>query len=73
MRPVLLPILVLVAFCLTAAPAPLKAEAMARFGRALDVIDARAASQYAGSARLRPDFDANSDATPRFDGSYAGP
>jgi len=73
MRPVLLPILVLVAFCLTAAPAPLKAEAMARFGRALDVIDARAASQYAGSARLRPDFDASSDATPRFDGSYAGP
>ncbi|WP_439139831.1 lytic transglycosylase domain-containing protein [Roseicyclus sp.] len=73
MRPVLLSLLVLLAFCLMAAPAPLRAEAMERFGRALGVIDARAATQYAGSARLRPDFDTSGDAIPRFDGNYAGP
>ena len=73
MRTVLLSLVVLVALCVMVAPAPLSAEAMARFGRALGVIDARAATQYAGSARLRPDFDASGDAVPRFAGSYSGP
>lgn len=54
-------------------PVPLRAEAMERFGRALGVIDSRAASQYAGSARLRPDFDPDAPVIPRFEGGYAGP
>lgn len=73
MRPVLRYPMVLVAFCLIAAPAPLRAEAMERFGRALGVLDTRAATQYSGSARLRPDFDARNEAAPRFDGNYSGP
>lgn len=46
---------------------------MERFGRALDVLDRRAATQYAGSARLRPDFDPDDAIIPRFDGGYGGP
>lgn len=56
--------------------APLWADPMARFGTALSVLDGRAASQYQGSARLRPEGAAAATAgvaIPRFDGRYRGP
>jgi soluble lytic murein transglycosylase-like protein len=53
--------------------APLVANPAERFGSAVSVLDGRAATQYAGSARLRPDFEADTAPIPRFDGRYAGP
>lgn len=46
---------------------------MARFDRALTVLDGRAATQYASSVRLRPDYDADQAPVPRFEGRYTGP
>lgn len=42
-----------------------------RFARALDVLDGRAATQYAGSARLAPPRSA--PALPAYGGAYRGP
>lgn len=56
------------------AAAPAAADPMERFGRALQVLDGRAATQYASSVRLRPDYEEGQDvAIPRFEGAYAGP
>lgn len=52
--------------------APLVANPMERFGSAVSVLDGRAATQYAGSARLRPDFEAETVPIARFDGRYGG-
>jgi soluble lytic murein transglycosylase-like protein len=64
-------------FCLVAvaglAARPTWADSLARFGRALSVLDDRAATQYAGSARLRPDYSAQDQSIPRFEGRYNGP
>ncbi|PWK62807.1 lytic transglycosylase domain-containing protein [Roseicyclus mahoneyensis] len=54
---------------------PALADPMERINRALGVLDSRAATQYAASVRLRPDFDpeTGSVAIPRFEGRYEGP
>lgn len=52
---------------------PAGADSLARFGRALSVLDDRAATQYSGSARLRPDQNAEGQSIPRFEGRYSGP
>lgn len=54
---------------------PVTADPMERINRALGVLDSRAATQYAASVRLRPDFDPETGAAaiPRFDGRYEGP
>lgn len=59
--------------CLLALPAA--ADPMERINRAMGVLDSRAATQYAGSVRLRPDYDPDSTtgAIPRFEGRYEGP
>ena len=59
------------ALCLPGAP--VSADPMARFDRALGVLDSRAATQYAASARLRPDYDPDAPQIPRFEGRNAGP
>jgi soluble lytic murein transglycosylase-like protein len=53
--------------------APAAADPMARFDRALGVIDSRASTQYAASVRLRPDYDPDAPEVPGFEGAYAGP
>jgi soluble lytic murein transglycosylase-like protein len=63
----------LVALCGLAAAGPAHADVAERLSRALGVIDGRAATQYSGSARLRPDHDPQADAIVRFAGSYRGP
>lgn len=64
-----------IAACLAASilPSGAAADPMARFDRALSVLDNRASTQYAASVRLRPDYDPETGAIPRFDGRYAGP
>jgi soluble lytic murein transglycosylase-like protein len=52
--------------------APVEADPMARFDRALGVLDSRAATQYQFSARLRPDSAARSE-IPDYSGAYDGP
>jgi soluble lytic murein transglycosylase-like protein len=49
------------------------ANPMERFGRALSVLDGRAATQYEASVRLRPDYEEGATQIPRFEGRYAGP
>ncbi|MDG3042809.1 lytic transglycosylase domain-containing protein [Roseicyclus marinus] len=51
----------------------LHADPMERINRALGVLDSRASTQYAASVRLRPDFDPDATAIPRFEGRYDGP
>jgi soluble lytic murein transglycosylase-like protein len=63
----------LAALCLGLSAAPVAADPMARFDRALGVLDSRASSQYAASARLRPDYDPDAPAVPVFGGGYTGP
>lgn len=63
----------LVAALLLGTAQPLHADPMERINRALGVLDSRASSQYAASVRLRPDFDPDAPAIPRFDGGYDGP
>ncbi|MBF9061303.1 transglycosylase SLT domain-containing protein [Rhodobacterales bacterium HKCCSP123] len=64
----------LAAAVLAALPAvPLAADPMARFDRALGVLDSRASTQYAASVRLRPDYDPDTAEVPGFDGAYTGP
>lgn len=67
------PLLILVAAALFWPAKGVFANPMERFGNALSVIDGRAATQYAASARLRPDFEAGAQAIPRFEGRYSGP
>lgn len=57
------------------APSMAGADALERFDAMTSVLDDRAASQYAASARLRPDYDpdAPEEAIPRYTGSYDGP
>jgi soluble lytic murein transglycosylase-like protein len=57
--------------CLAVAPAV--ADPMARFDRALGVLDSRASTQYAASVRLRPDYDPDGEQIPGFSGAYTGP
>ena len=64
---------VLTAAALALLPWPAAADPMERLNRALSVIDTRAAGQYEGSARLRPDFDPDAEQIPRFEGGYSGP
>ena len=54
---------------------PAAADPMERINRAMGVLDTRAATQYAASVRLRPDFDPDTGSTaiPRFEGRYEGP
>ena len=52
---------------------PAAADPMERINRAMSVLDGRAATQYAASVRLRPDFDPDAPAIPRFEGRYEGP
>lgn len=63
----------LAASLLLCAAHPLHADPMERINRALGVIDSRASTQYAASVRLRPDFDPDAAAIPRFEGRYDGP
>ena len=63
----------LAAALLALAPAPGHADPMERINRAMGVLDSRAATQYAASVRLRPDFEEGQEAIPRFEGRYAGP
>lgn len=53
--------------------APAVADPLARFDRALGVLDSRASTQYAASARLRPDYDPDAAPVPGFEGAYVGP
>jgi soluble lytic murein transglycosylase-like protein len=54
--------------------APVSADPMDRFSRALGVLDDRAAAQYSFSARLQPGAEDREDTEiPRYTGSYAGP
>jgi soluble lytic murein transglycosylase-like protein len=64
---------VIAALTMAVLGAPVAANPMERFGRALSVLDNRAATQYAGSARLQPNFEPGSDQIPRFQGRYDGP
>ncbi len=64
---------VLAALAVVLACAPAQADPMERFSRALSVLDTRAATQYAGSVRLQPNFEPGSEQIPRFDGRYTGP
>lgn len=80
MSPVLFPRLLAAAVVLalglvlaTVAARPVHADPMDRINRALGVLDSRASTQYAASVRLRPDFDPDATAIPRFEGRYAGP
>jgi soluble lytic murein transglycosylase-like protein len=61
------------AFVLSIPAAPLAADPMARFDRALGVLDSRATTQYAASVRLRPDYDPEQPTIASFDGAYVGP
>lgn len=59
---------------LALSPCWVQADALDRFTAATRVLDDRAASQYAASIRLRPDFDPDAiEVLPRYDGSYDGP
>ncbi|MEM9754950.1 MAG: lytic transglycosylase domain-containing protein [Pseudomonadota bacterium] len=51
------------------------ADALDRFSAMTRVLDDRAATQYAASERLRPDYvpDGEEPELPRYTGSYAGP
>lgn len=50
-------------------------DTLDRFSAMTDVLDSRAASQYAASVRLRPDYDpdAPDELIPAYAGSYDGP
>jgi len=52
---------------------PASADPMARFDRALGVLDGRAAEQYQFSARLRPGAETGDADLPRYSGNYRGP
>lgn len=68
-----LAIAALLSGALVPVPVPVAADPMSRFDRALGVLDSRASTQYAASARLRPDHDPDAERVPGFDGRYAGP
>lgn len=51
---------------------PGAADPMARFERALDVLDGRASQQYEFSSRLQPERDEDDD-VPAYRGRYSGP
>lgn len=44
-----------------------------RFGRAFDVLDGRASTQYQFSDRLRPESEHDRDGIPEYAGGYRGP
>lgn len=51
-----------------------QADVSDRFQAATRLLDTRAASQYAASVRLRPDYDASAiEVIPRYGGTYDGP
>lgn len=55
-------------------PALAQADALDRFNSALEVLDGRAATQYAASTRLQPGYDPDAiEVLPRYTGAYAGP
>ncbi len=65
---------VIVGLVLIVAPAAVSADALERFNAMTEVLDGRAAGQYAASVRLRPDYDPDAnEAIPAYTGSYDGP
>ena len=59
---------------LVVSPVPVLADALDRFDAMTDLLDNRAASQYAASVRLRPDYDPDAvEIIPAYRGGYDGP